>query len=240
MNKQPPVNPYMPKSGTSPILQQQTPAVHKSGIAAPNVNVPHANNYAPPLNSFAFPPRQPNQKTNDYSPQLQSSPAPPPPPPTSLQPFPLIGQSQSAPVYHNRQPSNSINTNVNKVPSINSPYVPNAGPYAPLTHQRSHSRASSLVGGKGKEVNPYAPALETVASGDINQIQQQQQQQQQHLSPATAVLPPARARGFSNAKATSISLRQKLSIRNNWFSDNIQFSVLVSIQLFSHNSKHWV
>lgn len=199
-NKQPPVNPYMPKSGTSPILQQQTPAVHKSGIAAPNVNVPHANNYAPPLNSFAFPPRQPNQKTNDYSPQLQSSPAPPPPP-TSLQPFPLIGQSQSAPVYHNRQPSNSINTNVNKVPSINSPYVPNAGPYAPLTHQRSHSRASSLVGGKGKEVNPYAPALETVASGDINQIQQQQQQQQQHLSPATAVLPPARARGFSNAKS---------------------------------------
>ena len=145
----------MPKSGTSPILQQQTPAVHKSGIAAPNVNVPHANNYAPPLNSFAFPPRQPNQKTNDYSPQLQSSPAPPPPP-TSLQPFPLIGQSQSAPVHHNRQPSNSINTNVNKVPSINSPYVPNAGPYAPLTHQRSHSRASSLVGGKGKEVNPYA------------------------------------------------------------------------------------
>ena len=42
VNKQPPVNPYMPKSGTSPILQQQTPAVHKSGIAAPNVNVPHA------------------------------------------------------------------------------------------------------------------------------------------------------------------------------------------------------
>lgn len=56
----------------------------------------------------------------------------------------------------------NINTNLVKTTSgnsQNSPYVPNSGPYAPSNYNRAHSRTNSLIGGKGKEHNPYAPAL---------------------------------------------------------------------------------
>lgn len=39
-NKPPPINPYKPKTGTSPIYQQHIPSVGHSGIAKPGVNVP--------------------------------------------------------------------------------------------------------------------------------------------------------------------------------------------------------
>ncbi|RCK65049.1 COPII coat assembly protein SEC16 [Candida viswanathii] len=213
--KTPPVNPYKPKSGTSPIFQQHVPLVHQSGIAPPSVNVPNA--YAPAQHppapqAYAFPPPGPQQAT-----QQQVPPPPGPPASNAYAPVPHAGRAQMSPVNayapqptatlqpvphggqpptttRNRQPS--INTNVGKVPSQNSPYVPNAGPYAPLNqHNRSHSRANSLVGGKGKEINPYAPALHTVVSSEHTP------QQQQPGAPTGMLPPPARARGFSNARA---------------------------------------
>lgn len=110
-----------------------------------------------------------------------SSPLPPPPSlmqPSQLQPFPHVKNSQNLQAPYSGQnmmtaaprsrkasnppPTNAVNTSMpkqNGPTSATSPYVPNAGPYAPSLHRRTHSRASSLVGGKGKEVNPYAPAF---------------------------------------------------------------------------------
>ncbi|KAK6884827.1 COPII coat assembly protein SEC16 [Candida tropicalis] len=243
--KTPPVNPYKPKSGTSPILQQHVPIIHQSGIAAPPSAI-GSSTYAPPQQppvagsappppppaaavpqAYSFP-QQPQQQQQQhpvaappqqqlpaappqppqqqYAPQPNNAYAPAPPPtqtqqpispvnvyaqpPTSLQPLSHASQS---PVLRNRQPS--INTNVGKAPSQNSPYVPNAGPYAPSNqHNRTHSRTNSLVGGKGKEVNPYVPALQTVVSSEHTP--------QQTISPTGMIPPPARTRGFSNAKST--------------------------------------
>ncbi|CAI5760068.1 unnamed protein product [Candida verbasci] len=147
-SKKPPINPYQPKSGTSPIFQQHISNTGHSGIAKPPI-VPN------------------------LSPQNQ---------PINIQPitaFPPVKQQQPAPV----------NTRLPNVPSTTSPYVPNAGPYAPQNQsQKTHSRANSLVGNKGN--NPYAPALTPVISNN---------QTASASPPIThAVLPPGRVRGFTN------------------------------------------
>ncbi|WEJ93998.1 vesicle coat component [Yamadazyma tenuis] len=77
-------------------------------------------------------------------------------PPPSIKVTP--GQPQKKPPV----PTTNINTNLVKTVSGNSqasPYVPNVGPYAPSGHNRAHSRTSSLIGGRGREHNPYTPAL---------------------------------------------------------------------------------
>lgn len=63
-------------------------------------------------------------------------------------PFPSV-QASSPP---------RVNTNLSKSTekSSLSPYVPHSGPYAPSAANRGHSRTSSIMGGKGKEGNPYA------------------------------------------------------------------------------------
>lgn len=59
-----------------------------------------------------------------------------------------------------------INVNVPRASgSAVSPYIPNAGPYAP-SGQRGHSRTSSIIGGRAKEGNPYAPIAAT--NGSLN------------------------------------------------------------------------
>jgi len=112
--------------------------------------------------------------------------------PTHLHPFPTMpNQTQQVRKLSNPTP---IVTNVTRTQGSNSatsPYVPNAGPYAPSQHQRTHSRASSLVGVKGKEVNPYAPALPTVLNS---------QAIDQHVVPTPSTLLPTRIRGVSNPR----------------------------------------
>ncbi|KAI5956597.1 SEC16 [Candida jiufengensis] len=224
-NKSPPVNPYKPKSGASPIFQQHIPTVGHTGIAKPNVNASNQNNYAaaPPssLSSYSFPPsgnlappkpqqhyQQPQQQQ-----QQQQQQQPEDIPPTNQKSYAPIA---SAPVNSNSQAgrkiSNTVNTNLGKnSPSNNSPYVPNAGPYAPSNQPKAHSRAGSLVGGKGgKEVNPYAPVLSTVPSNGSPQLKNQQPHPQQQPKTHAMVPPPGRVRGFSNAKGNIYKAAPKI------------------------------
>ncbi|KAI5964320.1 SEC16 [Candida pseudojiufengensis] len=201
-NKPPPVNPYKPKQGTSPIFQQHVPIVGHTGIAKPNVN-PQPN-YAPAPNSYMFPP------TSNSTPAVPSQEPIGMAPPSSNPPI------ASAPVNsglsNNRRISNPINTNLGKnSPSHNSPYVPNAGPYAPSNQPKTHSRAGSLLGGKGgKELNPYAPALSTVPSNNNSPAMTNlHSQQPPHLS--NAIVPPSgRIRGISNAKGNIYKTTPKI------------------------------
>ncbi|CCE87271.1 Piso0_005817 [Millerozyma farinosa CBS 7064] len=96
------------------------------------------------------------------------------------QPFPALQKQQNMPVSPNVPSSNqrrltngatNISTDVPRSQGAHSgvsPYVPHAGPYAPSHHKRAHSRASSLVGGKGKEINPYAPVGPVPSGADQN------------------------------------------------------------------------
>lgn len=138
----------------------------QQGYAPP----PQPQGYAPPPQPQGFAP-QPGPSQGYVPPaQPQGSQqgkqgyAPPPVPtfqtplqaPAHSQPFPSVGGGRRV-SFSNPQ----VNTNVPRTSdkgSATSPYVPNAGPYAPSSHRRTHSRASSLIGAKGKEVNPYAPA----------------------------------------------------------------------------------
>lgn len=79
----------------------------------------------------------------------------------AIPPFLLPQQAQPFPKTELHVPPKSPRTNVaaaqkTEKSSTLSPYVPASGPYAPSN--RGHSRTSSIIGGKGKEVNPYAPA----------------------------------------------------------------------------------
>ncbi|RLV95273.1 COPII coat assembly protein SEC16 [Spathaspora sp. JA1] len=212
----PPVNPYKPKSGTSPIVHQQM-LQQQPLLPKPPVPAVMGNSYLPQQ----LPPQPVYRRSStnasggssyNQSPQPMYAPpagppAPPPPAahgyapqstgPTPPQPFPLVsGASMSGSIVP--QPvsrQTTINTNVVRTQgsnSVTSPYVPKAGPYAPQSQsQRTHSRTGSLVvGGRsgGKEGNPYAPVLPPV---DSNYAPHQQH--------GESLLPPARTRGFSGA-----------------------------------------
>lgn len=96
------------------------------------------------------------------------------------QPFPALQKQQNMPASPNVSSSGqrrltngatNISTDVPRSQGAHSgvsPYVPHAGPYAPSHHKRAHSRASSLVGGKGKEINPYAPVGPVPSGADQN------------------------------------------------------------------------
>lgn len=82
----------------------------------------------------------------------------------NMQSFPNISpRVKGSTMGHARKPSikspASAKTVPNKGHQFVSPYVPNAGPYAPSSHARKPSRASSLIGAKNREMNPYAPAI---------------------------------------------------------------------------------
>ncbi|KRZ98907.1 uncharacterized protein AC631_05341, partial [Debaryomyces fabryi] len=140
--KSPPMN-YAPQP-PPPMASSRVGSQVATGMVAP-----------PPTSQFAG--NNNNNNNNHMLPQTQP------------QPFPNI-QNQSlglnansyAPQRKTSNPSpNPINTAIPKAQgsqSATSPYVPNAGPYAPSSHKRTLSRASSLIGAKNKEVNPYAPA----------------------------------------------------------------------------------
>ncbi|CAH2351955.1 COPII coat assembly protein Sec16p [[Candida] railenensis] len=184
-------NPYAPKISNAP----PTPTNVRSGVVPPPA--------LPPNNNF----NQGNQNFNGGNIPSQAVPPPSILHPGQIQPFPqhpeqfplVSPQQQNFPLQFgnsqrklsNPQPSNTINTNVSKAPSsgsATSPYVPNAGPYAPNGHRRTHSRASSLVGGKGKEINPYAPALPVV--NQANGPPQFINSGGNNLLPSTGVVPP--------------------------------------------------
>lgn len=78
-------------------------------------------------------------------------------PPQQVVPFPSMNQGKSDNLATSPP---RVNTNLSKSTekSSLSPYIPHSGPYAPSAANRGHSRTSSIMGGKGKEVNPYAPA----------------------------------------------------------------------------------
>lgn len=68
------------------------------------------------------------------------------------------GPQATKPSDKEKVASPRINVNVPRTSekvSVTSPYIPNAGPYAPSN--RGHSRTSSIIGGRAKEGNPYAP-----------------------------------------------------------------------------------
>lgn len=185
-------NPYAPKTSNAP----PTPTNVRSGVVPPPS--------LPPTNNF----NQGNQNFNGGNIPSQAIPPPTILHPGQIQPFPQqqeqfpsVSPQQQQNFLHqfgnsqrklsNPQPSNTINTNVSKAPSsgsATSPYVPNAGPYAPSGHRRTHSRASSLVGGKGKEINPYAPALPVV--NQANGPPQFINAGSNNLMPSTGVVPP--------------------------------------------------
>lgn len=136
---QPPINPY------AALNLKATPAGPSPVTGVPNVNMPNGPVGPVPPMAPVGPSMAPAPYTESMMPVAQT--------PTSGPPLAVPSNTNSAP----RRLSNAAA----------SPYVPKVGPYGPSGHVRHHSRASSLVGGKGKEVNPYAPALSpvTVASG---------------------------------------------------------------------------
>lgn len=164
-NISPIVNPAQPQVQKPLINPYAKPAMNT--VISPKIN--YSQSAIPPtsnsLNAPVVPPPgivgqqvppQPSQYSNNSMPQPQPQPFP------SMQNPSLGLKSNTAPVRKVSNPSpNLINTTLPKVQgsqSANSPYVPNAGPYAPSSHKRTLSRASSLIGAKGKEINPYAPA----------------------------------------------------------------------------------
>lgn len=156
-------NPYAPKADSSPPAGLNN---IKTGVLPPPSIAGSGMGRPTPTGAYMDP---------------NSAPLPPPPSvmkPSQLQPFPHVKNSQSLQAPYSVQnsmtaappsrkssnppPPNAVYTSMpkqNGPTSATSPYVPNAGPYAPSLHRRTHSRASSLVGGKGKEINPYAPAF---------------------------------------------------------------------------------
>ncbi|CUM52051.1 unnamed protein product [Debaryomyces tyrocola] len=178
----PPMN-YAQPSGMPPVTNNRGGSHIPVGmVAPPPPSQITGNNVLPHVQPQAFPNMQNQnlgQNTNSYAPSRKiSNPSP-----------------------------NLINTALPKVQgaqSATSPYVPNAGPYAPSSHKRTLSRASSLIGAKSKEVNPYAPA-------SINVPNAQQGISQGIMKPNTAspTAPPAamnnsihgRRRGVSNVKS---------------------------------------
>lgn len=196
--------------------QLQKPVVNPYAKPAMNAVKSPPVTYAPPPPQIASnragsqvpigmvaPPQSSQFAGNNMLPQAQA------------QPFPNIpnqslGQNGNSyvPQRKTSNPSpNLINTAIPKVQgsqSATSPYVPNAGPYAPSSHKRTLSRASSLIGAKNKEINPYAPA-------SINVSNAQQGMPQGIMMPNTTspTAPPAainnnihgRRRGISNVKS---------------------------------------
>lgn len=149
----------------SPNFSAKSPQLHKPPVN-PYAKVQPAQPAQPAQNNgYQFP--QPGQTAPGQNAVVPNAMAGPPPmgqgahlqPPNNTQPFPSMNQGRK---ISNPSP-NVLNTNLAKAPSQTSPYVPNSGPYAPSNHYKAHSRTSSLIGGKGKEVNPYAPALPPVA-----------------------------------------------------------------------------
>ncbi|KAG5418485.1 SEC16 [Candida metapsilosis] len=167
-----------------PPSMRQTPQ-HLKTLPQPPAGPP--NMYAPPPVTGAVPPPQGQQQQQQQQ-QL----------------FPPVNNPPHGHAQGPRRASQTINTNVGRSgsPNSNSPYVPNAGPYAPSNQPKTHNRTNSLVGGKGKEVNPYAPMVSPIGDGSPSMSNQ-------HLQPmssttATIVPPPGRVRGFSNARSSNI------------------------------------
>lgn len=174
-------------------MNQYAPNQQSQSQYAPNQGpgLNGQNKYAPGQIQFA-----PPSGHSQYAPPAGQN-MPPPTlnmPPPSFQNHPLPAQhpdpTHFPPSQHQRRPSinspSNIATNMVKDTrgQLTSPYVPNAGPYAPSTRQKTHSRANSLVGAKNKEVNPYAPALPSVAAAGPQQS-------------VRGVVPPSNATGSS-------------------------------------------
>ena len=189
----PPVNPYMPqKQASIPSVSSTQSYSPQATFAQPSIpSQRHSSHYAPPdtrQNQYA-------QPTSFSSSQGSVGAVPPQ---NQMQPFPSV---QNYPGNQNIGTSNiapsnppPITTAVPKSQSTTSPYVPTVGPYGPANHQRTHSRGSSLVGGSGKEVNPYVPILPTVQGGP---------QAQSNVPSA-----PNRMRGLSNPRANIYKSQQ--------------------------------
>ncbi|KAK6200047.1 Sec23-binding domain of Sec16-domain-containing protein [Scheffersomyces amazonensis] len=182
--KPPPVNPYKPNptvvSNTStpntpfrnPPSAQYAPPAPASGLVPPPISHTHLK----PTQTFpSIQPQPPTQVQSQVQPQGQ--------PHTPVQ---AHVQGHTGQVGQGQVPN--INTNISRTSAgtATSPYVPNAGPYGPSNH-KTHSRASSIVGAKGKEYNPYAP-----------------HSVQNTLPPAAA-----RARGGSNPRGSIYSKPQQ-------------------------------
>lgn len=169
------VPPVPPQQGRN----QYAPTQQGTGFNGPNqFGPPPAQNQYTPV-----PPAQsqyaPHPGPNQFGPppgQNQYAPAPPGQnmPPSSFPNHPLPAQqlhpTQFPPSQQQRRSSINSPSNIaanlvkDSKGQLTSPYIPNAGPYAPSSRQKTHSRANSLVGAKNKEVNPYAPALPPVTS----------------------------------------------------------------------------
>lgn len=95
-----------------------------------------------------------------------------------------------------------VHTNLGKSTEKNSalsPYIPHSGPYAPSAANRGHSRTNSIIGGRGKEVNPYAPAQPSAGGAGPN-VHPQGVIPMGAASAHTMKLPVARNRGRSFGK----------------------------------------
>ncbi|CUM66018.1 uncharacterized protein PRCAT00003672001 [Priceomyces carsonii] len=173
-NTQPQI-PY--SSGAVPVSNQPRSGQFRHGHHSPSPggSLPpltvHSNHYTPvshgpPTNDYngasfghhSYTPTQASQ-------EVQNSPSG-----QKLHTFPPVMNHQGSVKSYSPSFTNStVRPHTNN--SMTSPYVPNAGPYAPSNSKRTHSRASSLIGAKGKEVNPYAPILSPVqVSGETPDI----------------------------------------------------------------------
>jgi hypothetical protein len=189
----PPVNPYMPqKQASIPSVSSTQSYSPQATFAQPSIpSQRQTSHYAPPdtrQSQHAQPSGFPSTLT----------PVGAVPPQNQMQPFPSVQNYSGnqnfgiSNLASNNLPQ--ITTTVPKSQSTTSPYVPTAGPYGPANHQRTHSRGSSLVGGSGKEVNPYVPILPTV----------------QGNGPQASNIPsaPNRMRGLSNPRANIYKSQQ--------------------------------
>lgn len=146
-----PVNPYAKLGKQVPVNNQvpvvPTPPKQVSNIATPNAR--SNNQYAPlphlsPINTVTNSNLAPQSSTQNQA--------------------PVRNFSNPSPNF-----ANSTITKQQQPTSATSPYVPNTGPYAPSS-RRTHVRSNSLIGGKGKEVNPYVPIS---TNPNVNLVQNQ-------------------------------------------------------------------
>lgn len=119
--------------GPTPSVQTG-PAIHPVGLVKP------------PQAGFQNNPNIPLSPRLQQQPRLQQPLAPFAGPPVS------VGKKGPASPRINSHSARAVEKS-----SSLSPYVPDSGPYAPTGAARGHSRTGSIIGGKSKEGNPYAP-----------------------------------------------------------------------------------
>lgn len=185
-NVPPGPNKYQPNTQAPPGM---SPQVNTVPIGRP----PQGGFVPPPQGYQGVPPPQghPGVPPQGHLLQLAA-----PPQNHGAQPFPNLGGRPQEPTQVQKSPRMSVNTAMQgkhpeKGASL-SPYVPVTGPYAPGA--RGHSRTSSIVGGKAKEGNPYAP----VQGGQGGPPPTQQH--------AKGAVPPP---GFHGTRARGASLNRK-------------------------------